>query len=217
MTNDKELQGIILDSTIAKVQAARDVLLGRLIRARKLAAANGQCKLSRKLISTCKTIREMDPDQLAEDIQSLLAGGSTAILGNILVYHMMTRAYKEEGITYSLFGQVVAQTNWAVGISSISLGISVTEYEAFTEGFLKKYVPKPDKSPTARKSTRIKSTGVPEDTSCAVPGVSWHTQSKKWRAFIGIQGKTKHLGLYNKQADAITARLQAESSMGRDK
>lgn len=41
-------------------------------------------------------------------------------------------------------------------------------------------------------------------------GVSWHAQSGKWRASIGINGRKHSYGLYVSKADAIRAREQAE-------
>lgn len=47
-----------------------------------------------------------------------------------------------------------------------------------------------------------------ENLSRAVPksglkGVSWHGQMKQWRARIYIDGKEKHLGLFDNKVDAI--------------
>lgn len=36
-------------------------------------------------------------------------------------------------------------------------------------------------------------------------GVSWEKRSKKWRAAIGIDGRVKHLGLFDNETDAYTA------------
>lgn len=41
-------------------------------------------------------------------------------------------------------------------------------------------------------------------------GVSWSKQNKKWQAQIGINGKNKHLGFFDKASDASTARINAE-------
>lgn len=43
-----------------------------------------------------------------------------------------------------------------------------------------------------------------------IAGVSWHKGAKKWRARIGINGKTINLGLYKDKNDAILARKEAE-------
>ena len=40
-------------------------------------------------------------------------------------------------------------------------------------------------------------------------GVSWHKQRNKWRAFIMVDGKHHHLGLFSKINDAISARVDA--------
>ena len=41
-------------------------------------------------------------------------------------------------------------------------------------------------------------------------GVSYHISRNKWQATIGINGKNKHLGLYNTEEEAYQARLNAE-------
>jgi hypothetical protein len=43
-------------------------------------------------------------------------------------------------------------------------------------------------------------------------GVSWHSQMNKWRAYITVDLKQISLGLFDKQEDAIAARLAAEKS-----
>jgi len=42
------------------------------------------------------------------------------------------------------------------------------------------------------------------------PGVSWHKQAKKWRAYICIQGRNHGLGLYDTPLDAALARYTEE-------
>lgn len=41
-------------------------------------------------------------------------------------------------------------------------------------------------------------------------GVCWHSQRKRWRAFIFLDRKQKHLGLFDTKEDAYAARKQAE-------
>lgn len=41
-------------------------------------------------------------------------------------------------------------------------------------------------------------------------GVSWHKRHKKWVAYITVNGKPKHLGVFDKIEDAISAREKAE-------
>lgn len=41
------------------------------------------------------------------------------------------------------------------------------------------------------------------------PGVSWHSQNKKWRAQISINSKRKRLGLFNTEEEAHQAYLKA--------
>jgi len=45
-------------------------------------------------------------------------------------------------------------------------------------------------------------------------GVSWDKQENKWRAFIHVNGKKKHLGFFIDKADAIAARKAAEIEHG---
>jgi len=40
-------------------------------------------------------------------------------------------------------------------------------------------------------------------------GVSWHKQRNKWRAFVWLNNKQKHLGLFDDFDDAVAARLAA--------
>lgn len=48
------------------------------------------------------------------------------------------------------------------------------------------------------------------DESRDIPGVCWSSTANKWRAYIGIDGKQKHLGYYDNIEDAIKARKDAE-------
>ena len=41
-------------------------------------------------------------------------------------------------------------------------------------------------------------------------GVSWHKVTGKWKAYITINGKYKHLGVFTEVEDAISKRLEAE-------
>ena len=49
------------------------------------------------------------------------------------------------------------------------------------------------------------------DDSKDIPGVCWSNTSNKWRAYINIDGKQKHLGYFDDIEDAIKARKEAES------
>ncbi len=48
------------------------------------------------------------------------------------------------------------------------------------------------------------------DNSSGVTGVNFHKETKKWRAYINIDGKQLYLGLHQDKHKAIEARLQAE-------
>jgi hypothetical protein len=41
-------------------------------------------------------------------------------------------------------------------------------------------------------------------------GVTWHKRDKRWQAYIELDGKSTHLGLFQNLADAVAARQQAE-------
>lgn len=56
----------------------------------------------------------------------------------------------------------------------------------------------------------IFNTSMKSNNISGTVGVSWHNKSNKWRAYISINGKQKHLGLYDSIEEAIAARRQAE-------
>ncbi len=47
------------------------------------------------------------------------------------------------------------------------------------------------------------------DNTSGVKGVSWHKQTSKWRAYIKVGDKVKHLGLYATLKEAAEARNAA--------
>ena len=51
---------------------------------------------------------------------------------------------------------------------------------------------------------------ISHDESRSIPGVCWSNECKKWRAYIGVNGKQKHLGYFDDIDDAIKARKDAE-------
>ena len=57
---------------------------------------------------------------------------------------------------------------------------------------------------------RIKTIEMTDDSK-DIPGVCWSNASNKWRAYINIDGKQKHLGYFDDIEDAIKARKEAES------
>lgn len=50
----------------------------------------------------------------------------------------------------------------------------------------------------------------PLDESKNIPGVCWSNTANKWRAYINLEGKQKHLGYFDDIEDAIQARKDAE-------
>lgn len=45
-------------------------------------------------------------------------------------------------------------------------------------------------------------------------GVAWRKDLGKWRAIIGVGGKSRHIGVYNDLDDALSARSAAEIKYG---
>jgi hypothetical protein len=54
----------------------------------------------------------------------------------------------------------------------------------------------------------------PRSRAGRVPGVSFHSRHKHWRAYVKINGKHIHLGNYDSEADAIKARTIKVQQMG---
>jgi hypothetical protein len=54
----------------------------------------------------------------------------------------------------------------------------------------------------------------PTHNSSGITGVAWHKQAEKWRAFITIKQKQKHLGLFSTKEEAIQCRKIAETKYG---
>lgn len=55
---------------------------------------------------------------------------------------------------------------------------------------------------------------VRSDSTSGVTGVSRYARTGRWWAYIVINGKSVHLGLYQEKADAIAARRKAEADYG---
>ncbi len=51
-------------------------------------------------------------------------------------------------------------------------------------------------------------TQIPSTNASGIKGVSWNKKAKKWRAFIYIDKKEKHLGYFTNKNDAIKTRKQ---------
>lgn len=58
-----------------------------------------------------------------------------------------------------------------------------------------------------RKNTRLRS-----DNTSGACGVYWDKDLQKWRAAIGLSGKSIHIGVYQNKDDAISARLKFQAS-----
>lgn len=62
----------------------------------------------------------------------------------------------------------------------------------------------------ATKSEQCQNRVAPKSNTSGIIGVSWSKLHKKWKAHIGVDHKTIHLGLFTNKSDAIRARLEAE-------
>ena len=67
------------------------------------------------------------------------------------------------------------------------------------------------RSCTQAENCKNKSKGT-KNTSGTV-GVAWVEGKQKWKAFIGVNGKTKHIGYYEKEHEAKTARKNKEQEL----
>ena len=61
-------------------------------------------------------------------------------------------------------------------------------------------------TPTENQRNR----GAQKNNTSGYKGVTWHRRARRWRAYIGINGTTRHLGLYVNIKDAVAARKRAE-------
>lgn len=53
-----------------------------------------------------------------------------------------------------------------------------------------------------------------QDNQSGVTGVFWEKSCSRWRAQIRLNGKSKHIGVYDNLEDAVAARKQAELQHG---
>jgi len=53
---------------------------------------------------------------------------------------------------------------------------------------------------------QVQSQGIRSDNKSGVRGVSWHKGRSKWRAYIEVDDKQKHLGYYATLKEAAAAR-----------
>lgn len=65
---------------------------------------------------------------------------------------------------------------------------------------------------TVTASQNLHNRPAQRNNTSGIKGVSWHKGAKKWRAWIQIERKPIHLGLYKDKTDAILARTYAEES-----
>lgn len=53
--------------------------------------------------------------------------------------------------------------------------------------------------------------GIQSDNKSGFTGVIWHKRHNKWQAYIKIDGKQKHLGLFDTKEDAAEAYAEAKA------
>lgn len=66
----------------------------------------------------------------------------------------------------------------------------------------------------ASRTENNRNTAKRIDNTSGVTGVTWHRATGKWCAKIGINGTTKHLGLFQTMEEAVRARAAAEAQFG---
>lgn len=64
------------------------------------------------------------------------------------------------------------------------------------------------------RSENMHNVSLHKHNSSGYKGVSWHKPRQKWRAYIFLDYKQTHLGLFDKIEDAIDARRCAELKFG---
>ena len=62
----------------------------------------------------------------------------------------------------------------------------------------------------ATTTEQAQNKGMYANNTSGIKGVGWDKLHQKWKAYIGINRKTIHLGLFTDKDDAIKARLMAE-------
>ena len=61
----------------------------------------------------------------------------------------------------------------------------------------------------ATKSENMRNMTITKANSSGTKGVGFHVRANKWRAYIGVNGKTLHLGLFETKEEAIAMRKEA--------
>ena len=65
----------------------------------------------------------------------------------------------------------------------------------------------------ATRSQNLCNTGIRSNNSSGYKGVHWNNSKKKWRAYITLNKKQKHLGFFVDVKDAYAERLKAEKEL----
>jgi len=53
----------------------------------------------------------------------------------------------------------------------------------------------------------------PQQGRCSLKGVSWHCQARRWRAHISVDGRKRHLGLFDTPEAAHAAYCKASTEL----
>ncbi len=69
---------------------------------------------------------------------------------------------------------------------------------------------RPNNLRLANNTSNQRNAQLRNDNKTGIPGVSWHSRDSIWSVKIGIGGKSKALGYFDDQWDAICARKSAE-------
>ena len=66
----------------------------------------------------------------------------------------------------------------------------------------------------ATHSCNMRNTGLQQNNTSGIKGVSWYKRSDKWRARIKVNNKHRHLGYFTDFSEAVCTRLAAEQCLG---
>ena len=64
-------------------------------------------------------------------------------------------------------------------------------------------------TPTQNQRNR----GAQKNNTSGHKGVSWDEHSQRWRAYIGVDGTTRHIGLFSELDEAVAARKRVEDKL----
>lgn len=65
----------------------------------------------------------------------------------------------------------------------------------------------------AKRAENLQNLWVRTDNKSGYSGVCWHKSTGKWQATLGVNGRIRHLGIFNTIDDAVAARVAAKSEL----